>query len=96
MLYDPETATHLKPWLIRTLEPMSVAPHPRCSSGTSTHSPLPLSPRCDAEPGALADYILALLKHQAPEPELRKELIAQLEEFLEKGAWLSNPTPYWH
>ncbi len=40
---------------------------------------------CDAEPGALADYILALLKHNAPESDLRKELIAQLEEFLEKG-----------
>ncbi|KAH9853210.1 hypothetical protein C2E23DRAFT_778151 [Lenzites betulinus] len=61
MLYDPTTATHLKPWLVRTLEPI-----------------------CDAEPGALADYILALLKHNAPETELRKELTVQLEEFLEK------------
>ncbi|KAI0361838.1 hypothetical protein OH77DRAFT_466862 [Trametes cingulata] len=61
MLYDPETANHLKPWLVRTLEPI-----------------------CDAEPGALADYILALLKHNAPEAELRKELVEQLEEFLEK------------
>ncbi|KAL1952161.1 hypothetical protein VTO73DRAFT_1310 [Trametes versicolor] len=61
MLFDPETANHLKPWLVRTLEPI-----------------------CDAEPGALADYILALLKHNAPEAELRKELSAQLEEFLEK------------
>ncbi|KAI0639206.1 hypothetical protein C8Q77DRAFT_46053 [Trametes polyzona] len=61
MLYDPETAPHLKPWLVKTLEPI-----------------------CDAEPGALADYILALLKHNAPEPELRKELTVQLEEFLEK------------
>lgn len=41
--------------------------------------------RCDAEPGALADYILALLKHNVPETELRSELNAQLEEFLEKG-----------
>ncbi|KAH9921931.1 uncharacterized protein BXZ73DRAFT_39181 [Epithele typhae] len=67
MLYDPDTANHLKPWLIRTLEPI-----------------------CDAEPGALADYILALLKHNAPEPELRKELETQLEEFLENGA---SPVP---
>ncbi|KAI0670098.1 hypothetical protein C8Q78DRAFT_167784 [Trametes maxima] len=61
MLFDPENATHLKPWLVRTLEPI-----------------------CDAEPGALADYILALLKHNQPEAELRKELGVQLEEFLEK------------
>ncbi|KAI0757205.1 hypothetical protein C8Q80DRAFT_1092235 [Daedaleopsis nitida] len=43
-----------------------------------------LEPICDAEPGALAEYILALLKHNASEPELRKELTLQLEEFLEK------------
>ncbi|KAJ3479184.1 hypothetical protein NLI96_g9235 [Meripilus lineatus] len=61
MLFDPATANHLKPWLVRTLEPI-----------------------CDAEPGALADYILALLKHNAPEADLRKELVTQLEEFLEK------------
>lgn len=42
--------------------------------------------RCDAEPGALADYILALLKHYAAENELRVELGTNLEEFLEKGA----------
>ncbi|KAF8640345.1 hypothetical protein AX17_000017 [Amanita inopinata Kibby_2008] len=40
--------------------------------------------RCDAEPGALADYILALLKHNVPETEMRKELAVQLDEFLEK------------
>ncbi|KAL4243123.1 RNA-binding protein 26/27 [Abortiporus biennis] len=43
-----------------------------------------LEPICDAEPGALADYVLALLKHNAPEQELRKEMGLQLEEFLEK------------
>ncbi|KXN84792.1 hypothetical protein AN958_12086 [Leucoagaricus sp. SymC.cos] len=61
MIYDPATAPHLKPWLVRTLEPI-----------------------CDAEPGALADYVLALLKHNASEPEMRKELLSQLDEFLEK------------
>ncbi|KAG2023743.1 RRM domain-containing protein [Coprinopsis cinerea AmutBmut pab1-1] len=60
MIFDPASAPHLKPWLVRTLEPI-----------------------CDAEPGALADYILALLKHNVPEPEMRKELQVQLEEFLE-------------
>ncbi|KAH8100565.1 hypothetical protein BXZ70DRAFT_1022606 [Cristinia sonorae] len=60
-MLEPENATHLKPWLVKTLEPI-----------------------CDAEPGALADYILALLKHAAPEAELRKELATQLDEFLEK------------
>lgn len=61
MLFDPADAQHLKPWLIRTLEPI-----------------------CDAEPGALAEYIQALLKHNASESEMRKELSMQLDEFLEK------------
>ncbi|KAF7982060.1 hypothetical protein HWV62_30346 [Athelia sp. TMB] len=61
MLFDTTTAPQLKPWLVRTLEPI-----------------------CDAEPGALAEYILALLKHNVPETEMRKELTAQLDEFLEK------------
>jgi len=43
--------------------------------------------RCDAEPGALADYILALLKHNVPESEMRHELAVQLDEFLEKGSF---------
>ncbi|KAJ6574850.1 hypothetical protein B0H19DRAFT_1126037 [Mycena capillaripes] len=62
MIFDPATGVHLKPWLVRTLEPI-----------------------CDAEPGALADYILALLKHNVPEAEMRKELAVQLDEFLEKA-----------
>ncbi|TFK19891.1 hypothetical protein FA15DRAFT_154339 [Coprinopsis marcescibilis] len=60
MIFDPASAPHLKPWLVRTLEPI-----------------------CDAEPGALAEYILALLKHNVPEADMRKELQVQLEEFLE-------------
>ncbi|KAF8213326.1 hypothetical protein K438DRAFT_1803787 [Mycena galopus ATCC 62051] len=62
MIFDPATGVHLKPWLVRTLEPI-----------------------CDAEPGALADYLLALLKHNVPEAEMRKELTVQLDEFLEKA-----------
>ena len=81
MLFDSTTAQHLKPWLVRTLGPMSVP-----SSSPSPSSP---SPRCDAEPAALAEYVLALLKHNLPEAEMRKELASQLEEFLEKG----TPSP---
>ncbi|KAH0838608.1 hypothetical protein J3R83DRAFT_6930 [Lanmaoa asiatica] len=46
--------------------------------------PLTVSHRCDAEPAALAEYVLALLKHNLPEAEMRNELTTQLEEFLEK------------
>ncbi|KAI0034899.1 hypothetical protein K488DRAFT_44317 [Vararia minispora EC-137] len=43
-----------------------------------------LEPICDADPEALSNYILALLKHNVSEAELRSELTSQLEEFLEK------------
>ena len=41
---------------------------------------------CDAEPEALATYILALLKHDASEHDLHEELVKQLDEFFEDGA----------
>jgi hypothetical protein len=87
MLFDPSTSDHLKQWLTKTLEPMSV--HPLLSHTFPVGSREPISLlRCDADPTALADYILALLKHNGPESDLRKELAAQLDEFLEKGATL--------
>lgn len=81
MILDQENVPHLKPWLVRTLEPM----YARILSG-SPWKLIQTIGRCDAEPGALADYVLALLKHNGPENELRKEMESQLEEFLEKGA----------
>lgn len=41
--------------------------------------------RCDADPEVLSDYVLALLKHDEPEPKLRAGLERQLNEFLEAG-----------
>ncbi|BGP19971.1 hypothetical protein JCM10213_006748 [Rhodosporidiobolus nylandii] len=43
-----------------------------------------LEPICDADPPVLADYILALLKHDVPVPELRKLCVSQLEDFLDR------------
>jgi RNA-binding protein 26 len=89
MIFDSSTSDHLKPWLTKTLEPMLVLSlFPRLKPLRRDY----LLFRCDADPSALADYILALLKHNAPESELRKELAAQLDEFLEKGA--SPVTPF--
>lgn len=41
--------------------------------------------RCDADPTVLSDYVLALLKHDEPESQLRTGLEKQLAEFLEAG-----------
>ena len=81
MIFDPSTEDSLRPWLTRTLEPMYVC---LAWSLPARHS---RGFRCDADPEALSNYILALLKHESPEADLRKDLSEQLEEFLEKGAF---------
>ncbi|XP_030748092.1 RNA-binding protein 26 [Sitophilus oryzae] len=42
-----------------------------------------LKPMCEADPAALAKYVLALIKKDKSEAELRKSMIGQLEVFLE-------------
>ncbi|KAG8741542.1 hypothetical protein FRC10_002719 [Ceratobasidium sp. 414] len=42
-----------------------------------------LEPICDAEPEVLSNYVLALLKHDAPEPELKKTFETKLYDFLD-------------
>ncbi|KAF8708064.1 PWI domain, partial [Rhizoctonia solani] len=42
-----------------------------------------LEPICDAEPEVLSNYVLALLKHEAPEPELKETFRKQLHDFLD-------------
>jgi hypothetical protein len=41
--------------------------------------------RCEAEPAVLAKYVLALLRNDKPEPELRALCEEQLEDFLGEG-----------
>uniref|UniRef100_A0A914RRL2 Uncharacterized protein n=2 Tax=Ascarididae TaxID=6250 RepID=A0A914RRL2_PAREQ len=42
-----------------------------------------MAPICDAEPAALAKYVLALLRKDKPEPELMEFCIEQLDVFLQ-------------
>ncbi|CAE6422159.1 unnamed protein product [Rhizoctonia solani] len=42
-----------------------------------------LEPICDAEPEVLSNYVLALLKHDAPESELKETFKNQLNDFLD-------------
>lgn len=46
---------------------------------------LSLSPRCDADPSALANYVVALVKKDKPEKELKAFCADQLDVFLQKG-----------
>uniref|UniRef100_A0A915CCT3 RRM domain-containing protein n=4 Tax=Parascaris TaxID=6254 RepID=A0A915CCT3_PARUN len=45
-----------------------------------------MAPICDAEPAALAKYVLALLRKDKPEPELMEFCIEQLDVFLQTKA----------
>jgi hypothetical protein len=41
--------------------------------------------RCDADPGALAKYVVALIKKEKPEAELRDSMEQQMEVFLQES-----------
>lgn len=45
---------------------------------------------CDADPVALAKYVVALLRKEKPKSALRELCVDQLEVFLAKGKALTN------
>lgn len=49
-----------------------------------------LSHRCDADPSALAKYVVALVKKDKSEKELKALCIDQLDVFLQKGTFQYN------
>lgn len=53
--------------------------------------------RSDADPDVLADYVLALVRVDAPEQELRNASIENLEDFLRERTFttcVSDDAPY--
>lgn len=44
--------------------------------------------RCDADPSALANYVVALVKKDKPEKELKAFCADQLDVFLQKGTFM--------
>jgi len=42
-----------------------------------------LEPLCDADPAALAKYVLALIKKDKPESELKESMVSQMDVFLQ-------------
>lgn len=58
----------------------------QCFGHSSAESRMVLSPRrCDADPSALANYVVALVKKDKPEKELKAFCADQLDVFLQKG-----------
>lgn len=50
--------------------------------------------RCDADPSALANYVVALVKKDKPEKELKAFCADQLDVFLQKGNYYRLPNMY--
>lgn len=50
--------------------------------------------RCDADPSALANYVVALVKKDKPEKELKAFCADQLDVFLQKGNDYGPSTKY--
>lgn len=50
--------------------------------------------RCDADPSALANYVVALVKKDKPEKELKAFCADQLDVFLQKGNYYVPPATY--
>ncbi|MCJ1389679.1 hypothetical protein MMC18_002536 [Xylographa bjoerkii] len=73
MLVTEDEAKDLKTWVIKKLEDMYVTgsnPYERVLS--------------DADSDVLADYVLALIRADTPEPELRANAIENLDDFLKE------------
>jgi len=53
-----------------------------------------LGPICDADPDVLADYVVALLKHDKSSQDLKQLCITQLDDFLKKEPFVQNLFDY--
>ena len=86
MLITDEEAKDLKIWVIKKLEDMYVVAYImrlilrrswECADTFHSHS-------SDADSDVLADYVLALIRADTPEPDLRANAIENLEDFLKE------------
>lgn len=54
-------------------------------NGTDINSACMVIRRCEADPSALANYVVALVKKDKPEKDLKALCADQLDVFLQKG-----------
>ena len=97
MIISEEEATKLKSWVVKKLEDMYVLtnflPDQRLSTFQRTAPSINLtdyvvSISSDADSDVLADYVLALVRADTPEPELRLNVIENLEDFLRPSEFI--------
>lgn len=87
MLFPEEDAPQLKTWIVKRIENTFVC----CSCGLSfSFSPRLLTYfsflcRSDADSDVLADYVIALLKHDGDAASVRTLCEAEIPDFLTEG-----------
>ncbi len=96
MIISEEEAAELKTWVVKKLEDMYVlSKHwmlmspsmPDCFTCIRL-TDCNISFSSDADSDVLADYVLALVRADTPEPELRINAIENLEDFLKPSTLL--------
>lgn len=96
MMITDQEATELKSWVVKKLEDMYADPPSMLASlrgnlqmvfsGPASCLLSPFHDSSDADSDVLADYVLALIRADTPEPELRLNAIENLEDFLKESA----------
>ena len=82
----PSISLFLPPFISLSLPPsISLSLPPSISLFFSLDPSISLSLSCDADPAALAKYVVALLRKDKPKSALKELCIDQLEVFLSKG-----------
>jgi hypothetical protein len=94
MLFPEEDAPHLKAWIVKRLENTYVtscpfpADAPLVWHRDNADSFCPLAfHRSDADADVLADYVLALLRHDGDVKDVRKLCEEEIPDFLKEGAF---------
>lgn len=80
MLVDDADAVLLKKWVVKRLEDMYVA-RSNCVSGRQRLVPDALY-SSDADSDVLADYVLALVRSEDPDEQVKSNCLENLEDFL--------------
>ena len=92
MLFPEEDAAQLKTWIVKRIE-NTLVPRPMpcllCCSLlvlNCSYSPL-VSTRSDADSDVLADYVIALLRHDGDQAAIRKLCEEEIPDFLTEGSF---------
>lgn len=79
MLFPEGDAPPLKAWIVKRIEDTCVTPEIDC------YARLPTVGSSDADSDVLADYVIALLKHDGDQPAIRKLCEQEIPDFLTEG-----------